>query len=147
MEIDRSASAVARSRLEVSAPIELVWEVLVGVERWPEWNSDIKSVSHEGALVEGATFRWKAGMSAITSTVGHFEPPRRIGWTGTTLGITATHVHQLESHGSTTVVSSEESWDGLLVRLLRRSMARTLQRALDSGLQHLKVEAERRVKL
>jgi len=34
-------------------------------------------------------------------------------------------------------------WDGLPVRLFRRSMAKSLQKAIDSGLSHLKIEAER----
>jgi hypothetical protein len=43
-------------------------------------------------------------------------------------------------------VRSAESWDGVLVRVLRRSMTKALQNALDSGLQHLKTEAERQAK-
>jgi len=52
-------------------------------------------------------------------------------------------VCRLEPHGDKTVVESEESWDGLPVRLLRRSMMKKLQKAIDSGLSHLKTEAER----
>ncbi len=44
------------------------------------------------------------------------------------------------------MVRSAESWDGLIVRLLRRSMTKSLQKAIDSGLQHLKIEAERQAK-
>jgi hypothetical protein len=59
------------------------------------------------------------------------------------LGIKAIHVHELERREGTTVVRSAESWDGLPVRLLRRSMGKSLQKAIDSGLSHLKIEAER----
>jgi hypothetical protein len=57
--------------------------------------------------------------------------------------IKAIHVHQLEQRDGTTLVRSAESWDGLLARLLRGSMTTRLQEALDSGLRHLKIEAER----
>ena len=54
--------------------------------------------------------------------------------------------HELEQHNGATTVRSAESWDGVLVGLLRRSMTKSLQKALDSGLRHLKTEAERQTK-
>ncbi len=144
VDVDRTAPAVGSSELEIVASPEIVWDVLTDVAAWPTWNPDVKSASLDGALGEGSRFSWKSGPGTITSTVGSIEPPHAITWTGTTLGIKAIHVHRLEQRGDATVVSSEESWNGLLVRMLRRSMTRTLQKALDSGLQHLKAEAERR---
>ncbi len=144
MEIDSDAPAVARGEIEVAAPPEVVWGVLTDIADWPSWNPDVKSASLEGALASGTQFRWKAGPGTITSTIQTVEPPRRIEWTGTTFGIKAIHVHQLEQKDGGTIVSSAESWDGLPVRLLRGSMAKSLQKAVDSGLQYLKVETERR---
>jgi uncharacterized protein YndB with AHSA1/START domain len=144
MEVDRTAPAVAHSEIEIAAPPEVVWDVLADIGGWPSWNPDVKRASLEGALAEGTTFRWKAGPGTITSTLRRVEPPRMIGWTGKTLGIAATHVYRLERRAGGTLVTSEESWRGLLVRLLRRRMAKTLGQSLDSGLRHLKTEAERR---
>lgn len=144
MEIDTSAPATAHAVTTVAAPPETVWQVLTDISGWPSWNPEIKSVTLEGPLAAGTRFRWKAGPGTITSTLQLVEPPRSIGWTGTTLGIEAVHVHRLEGNGGATVVTSEESWDGLLVRLLRGRMRKTLQRSLDGGLGALKAEAERR---
>ncbi|HSK16359.1 MAG TPA: SRPBCC family protein [Gaiellaceae bacterium] len=144
MEIDGNAPAVGRAELEIQAPHELVWEVLTDVEGWPEWNPDVRSASLEGPLSPGTRFRWKAGPGTIVSTLEAVEPPGLIGWTGTTLGIHAIHVHRLEARGNVTVVTSEESWDGVLVRLLRRPLGRSLRSAVEGGLRHLKTEAERR---
>jgi hypothetical protein len=96
--------------------------------------------------VEGSRFRWKAGPGTITSTLQRIERPRLIAWTGTTFGIKAIHVHRLELQGGGTVVSSEESWEGLPVRILRRRMQRTLEEGVAAGLDHLKAEAERRAR-
>lgn len=144
MEIKTDAPGVARGEIEVAAAPEIVWDVLTDIAGWPGWNPDVKSASLEGPLAPGMQFRWKAGPGTITSTLQRVEPPRSIAWTGRTMGIEAVHVHRLEPRGDATLVRSEESWDGLLVRLLRRSLTRSLQRAIDSGLGHLKAEAERR---
>ena len=146
MEINTAAPAVARGEIEIAAPAAIVWRVLTEISNWPNWNPDVKSATREGPLAPGTEFRWKAGPGTITSTLQTVEPPHRIEWTGTTFGIKAIHVHELEQEDGTTTVRSAESWDGLLVRLLGRSMTRSLQKAIDSGLRHLKIEAERQAK-
>lgn len=144
MNVDQTAPVLARGKTEIAAPADVVWSVLTDVERWPAWNPDVKSVTLDGPLAEGTRFRWKAGPGTITSELRRVDRPSLIGWTGRTLGITAVHVYRLEERGGRTVVRSEESWSGLLVRLLRGPMAKTLQRAIDSGLAHLAAEVERR---
>jgi hypothetical protein len=144
MEVDRRAPAVARADTAVSAPPDVVWAVLSDIDAWPEWNPAVSSASLEGPLEAGTRFRWKAGPGSITSTLRIVEPSRTIGWTGTTLGIRAVHVHRLDERDAATNVTSEESWNGLLVRLLRRPLAKRLQAELESGLGHLKAKAERR---
>jgi uncharacterized protein YndB with AHSA1/START domain len=144
VEIDTSAPAVAHGEIQVAASPEIVWDVLADISKWPSWNPDVKSASLEGPLAKGTQFRWKSGPGTFTSTLQSVEPPHLIAWTGTTFGIKANHVYRLEREGDATIVRSEESWDGLLVRLLRRSMTKTLQKAIESGLVHLKREAEGR---
>jgi uncharacterized protein YndB with AHSA1/START domain len=143
VDVDRSAAAVARAEAEIAAPPERVWELITGIERWPEWNPDVKSASLDGEVAPGSTFRWKAGPGTITSTLRHVDPPHEIAWTGKTMGIAAVHVHRLEPREGGTRVVSEESWAGFPVRVLRGRMAKTLQTSLESGLAHLKAAAER----
>lgn len=147
MDVDRSAPAVAAAETAIAAPLETVWDVLTGFEGWPGWNPDVTSMSLDGAVEEGAVFRWKAGRATITSTLREVDPPRLVGWTGKTTGIEAAHVWRLEPRGEGTFVRTEESWQGLLVRLLRGRMQRSLQSAVDDGLKHLAAEAERRASL
>jgi hypothetical protein len=129
MDIDTSAPAVARGEIEVAASPETIWDILTDIWEWPSWNPDVKSASLEGPLAKGTKVRWKPGPGTITSTLRSVEPPHLIAWTGTTFGIKAKHVYRLERRDDATIVKSEESWDGLLVRLLRRSMARRSGRA------------------
>jgi uncharacterized protein YndB with AHSA1/START domain len=143
VDIDSSAPAIASSEIEVQASPAVVWRVLADIAAWPSWNPDVKSVEIDGPLDPGTTFRWKAGPGTITSTLREVDPPRRIVWTGKTLGIRAIHVYELEPRDDVTLVRSAESWDGLVVRLLRRWMSKTLAESTAAGLEHLKREGER----
>ena len=98
----------------------------------------------QGGLVEGSIFRWRAGPGTITSTMRSVEPPKLIAWTGTTFGIKARHVYRLEPRREATLVHTEESYEGLVARLLRSSLQKTLEKGLSDGLRYLKNDTERR---
>jgi uncharacterized protein YndB with AHSA1/START domain len=143
-EVNDQAPVVGASETEIAAAPEVVWDVLTAIDGWPSWNPQVKSASLEGEIAEGSVFRWKAGPGTITSTLRRVEPPRLIAWTGKTLGIDAIHVYFLEPRGGNTFVRTKESYEGLVARLFRGPLQKTLDKALDEGLQHLKAEAERR---
>src|SRR5918994_6157512 len=144
MGINEAAPVVGASEIEIAAAPETVWDVLTEIDRWPNWNPDIKSMSMQGSLAEGSVFRWKAGPVTITSTIRRVEPPRLIAWTGRTLGIKAIHFYRLEPRAGKTFVRTEESFDGIAARLMRGSLQKTVDRALADGLRYLKAEAEKR---
>ena len=144
MDVNRAAPVVAADEIEIAASPQAVWDVLTDLESWPRWNSDVKSMSMEGALAQGTVFRWRAGPGTITSTIQDLQPPTLIAWTGTTFGIKARHVYRLEPRGDGTLVHTEESYEGLVARLLRGSLQKTLEKGLSDGLRYLKAEAEGR---
>jgi len=135
---------IGASEIEIAAAPELVWDVLTAIDRWPSWNPQVKSMEMQGAIAEGSQFRWKAGPGTITSTIRRVEAPRLIAWTGKTLSIDAVHVYTLEARDGKTFVRTEESYEGLVARLFRGPLQKTLDSALEEGLRHLKAEAERR---
>jgi uncharacterized protein YndB with AHSA1/START domain len=141
--IDERAPVVGAREIVIAAPPETVWDVLAAIEGWPSWNPDVKWASVDGEIAEGTQFRWKTGPGTVTSTLQRVEPPRLIAWTGRTFGIDAVHVWRLEPRDGTTLVRTEESFDGVVARLFRRPLRKTLTGALESALRHLKVEAER----
>jgi uncharacterized protein YndB with AHSA1/START domain len=146
MEADQGAPVVAKSEIEIAGTPEAVWDVLTDFGAWPSWNPDVKSMSFAGEVAEGSEFKWKAGPGTITSTIRRVERPRVIGWTGKTLGTNAAHVYRLEPRDGKTLVSTEESFDGLIARIFRGSMQKTVKKSLDTGLQHLKARVEERTK-
>jgi uncharacterized protein YndB with AHSA1/START domain len=144
VEVRRNAPVVAASEIDIAASPETVWDVLTDLGRWPSWNPDVKSMSFGGEAREGAVFRWRAGPGTISSTIRRVDRPRLIGWTGKTLGIEAVHVYRLEPRDGGTHVTTEESYEGVVARLFRGPLDRMLKTALDTGLDRLKTEAERR---
>lgn len=142
MEADPGPPVVAKSEIEITETPEAVWDVLTDFRAWPSWNPDVKSMSFAGEVAEGSEFKWKAGPGTITSTIRRVERPRLISWTGKTLGTNAVHVYRLEPRDEKTLVSTEESFDGLIARIFRGSLQKTVKKSLDTGLQHLKAQVE-----
>ena len=73
----------------------------------------------------------------IRSTIQEVSVPERLAWTGRALGTRAIHVWSLSRQPEGTLVRTEESLDGILVRALRGRMQRTLAMTLESMLAHL----------
>jgi hypothetical protein len=119
MEVNKSAPVVAAGEIEIAARREAVWDLLADIRGWPTWNPDVKAVSLDGDVAAGSEFRWKAGPGTITSRIQRLERPGLIGWTGRTFGIDVVHVYRLEQRDGNTLVTTEESYEGLIARVLR----------------------------
>jgi len=141
-----SSPIKATAQIEIGAEPAIVWDVITDIERWPRWNPDVHAARLKGALAVGTEFVWKAGPGTVTSRFTALERPSLIVWRGKTLGVTAEHTWHLEVQGYFTTVRTEETWEGLLVTLLRGKMQKALQKAIDDGLAYLKAEAEREAK-
>jgi len=144
MQINESAPVTATGTMSIVAGPELVWDLLADINRWSEWNGDVRSASLPGPVASGEVFRWRAGPARLVSTIRAVDRPVEIGWTGRTMGMNAIHVWRLERHDETTVVRTQESWEGPPARLLPRTMRKSLQKTLDAWLGQLKIAAEAR---
>jgi uncharacterized protein YndB with AHSA1/START domain len=138
------APVIARGSVVIDAPPSVVWKTISDIDQWPTWNPDVSSARLDGNLEVGSTFRWKAGPGTITSTLLEVEPGRSIAWRGSTMGIRAVHIWRIEADGNGTRLETEESWDGLIVRLLARSMHARLDTAITRGLEAARSAAESR---
>lgn len=147
MDINRNSPVIASAQAYVDAPLSLVWAVHTDLRAWPNWNADVSSIDFSGPLSPGTQFKWKASGVPITSTLQAVDLERQISWTGRApLGIHAVHTWTFESEGEGTRIRTEESFDGVLVRILAGPMRRMLAASLDKGLETLKLEAERRAR-
>lgn len=140
--IDPKAPVSATGSIDIDAPPEVVWNLLTDIVNWPRWNPDVTEARLSGDLAPGSEFVWKAGPGTIRSTLLEVEPPESIAWSGRTMGIEAVHIWSIEPNGSGSTLSTSESWRGLLPRLLKGAMGRTLDKAIQAGLQAAKVAVE-----
>jgi uncharacterized membrane protein len=84
--------------VEINAPLDTVWEILVDVDRWPEWTRSISAVKRldEGAVGVGSRVRIKQPrMTALVWQVAEFEPGVSFTWRTASLGVTIIGTHRL----------------------------------------------------
>jgi hypothetical protein len=143
-QIDERAPILLHGQIEIGAARDVVWDVLVSIEGWPDWNPDVTFASLEGRLEPGATFRWKSGGASLVSRLVRVSPPAEIAWTGRSMGINVVHVYRLEDRGGTTLVTTDESVAGAPARLFRGAIRRRMDAAIQSQLSRLKAESEQR---
>ena len=142
MDADPRAPVAASGEIEVAATPEEVWGLLVAIDRYPDWNPDIREVRLDGPVQPGTRFSWKAGPGTIRSVLREVTPPTRLAWTGRTFGIRATHVYRVRTSEGGATVGIDESWDGLVAKTFRSRFRPTLQRAIDDGLAAVKATLE-----
>lgn len=132
-----------RLEVEVAAAPEAIWELLSRPERWILWHRGVREAGLEGGLEPGSRLLWRADGMRIFSEIREVDPERRLGFTLRTLGARGYLRWSLEPLATgLTLVRSEEVWDGVSVRLLRRTLRRTLERSRIHGLEELKARAE-----
>jgi hypothetical protein len=85
-----------------------------------------------------------ASGKTLTSALLVVDPPRKIAWTGRTMGVKAIHVFGFEARDGGTLARSEDSWDGPIATLFRGWSRKTLESGIQDVLSRLKVESERR---
>ncbi|MEZ5980577.1 MAG: SRPBCC family protein [Planctomycetota bacterium] len=145
--IDGAAPVRGAGRIAIEAPRRVVFDLLADVEGWPSWNPDVRSARLDGPLAVGTRFRWAAGPSSITSELVEVAEGESLAWRGRSLGVRAIHVWRLRDTDGGCELATEESMDGLLARLFKGPLRRTLDAAITNGLDAAKREAERRVRV
>ena len=145
MEINKAAVLKTSKEIEIQAPVDKVWDIQFNIEAWPEWQPEISDVKLESNLKPGASFVWKSGGFKLTSIIGQVSKNSFIGWFGKGFGASAIHIWEFEQlENGNTLVRSNESMDGWLVKMLKGMMDKKLNDSLDIWLDSLKKAAESR---
>lgn len=138
-KINQEASLRDSQSIIINAPISKVWKLLSELEKWPDWNPDIKAVKADQFEV-GQTFKWTINGTSLTSTLRMIKPEEALSWTGSVMGIKAIHVWSLEeTEGNQTIVTTEESMQGFFTLFFSHQK---LHATLLHWLDRLKQKAE-----
>lgn len=142
--IDRDAPVTGQADVEIRAPAEKVWELLVEIAAWPSWHPEIVGVRYPEHLEPGASFGWQVGRRNLTSTITVIASPHHLAWETPVRGGTVRQAFLIEPHERECHVTVECSVDGLAARLLRRRVQRATDEAQRRWVAALRERAERR---
>jgi uncharacterized protein YndB with AHSA1/START domain len=141
--IHEDAPVTTHLQIQIAAPPDKVWALLIDAPSWPRWQKLIENVTAAGPLENGMRFSWRTGGTNIRSQVQLFEPERRLSWTGTAMTAKAVHVWELKPEsGNQTLLTMKESMDGPLMAKLYSSQK--LGEAGNEWLLALKQAAEQK---
>ncbi|TMG65750.1 MAG: hypothetical protein E6H82_09840 [Chloroflexi bacterium] len=136
--------AFREASLETTAPPATVWRVWSDVNRWPEWNPDMKESRLDGPLKLGATgmINTKSG-GKHDVVVTHFQDGRSFelestALPGTKMAIRAT----IAPSGAGTRISQGFEPRGLLAPLLGPMMSGQILKTFNAVLDGLKRKVE-----
>ncbi|SMO32289.1 Polyketide cyclase / dehydrase and lipid transport [Saccharicrinis carchari] len=142
--INSSAPVKAKKSIVIHADIERVWNILTHINKWSAWNADISISKMNGQIQVGQTFDWKTGGTTLHSNIHTCNPNTQFGWTGKVFGVYAIHNWILSETANGTKVTVEESMEGILAKLFRKSFQQTLENGMANWLESLKKECEKK---
>jgi hypothetical protein len=141
-----------RTSVDIDAPPSVVWDVLVDLEAWADWNPFIVSSSGSVAVGEQLTNRMEPpggkGMTfkpRVTEVVDQqvFEWLGRLGLPGIFDG---RHRFELSEQGGQTRLEHTEAFSGLLVPFMRGSLDGQTLPGFEAMNAALKARAEARAR-
>jgi len=142
IEINRNAPVTCYKKIIINANSVDVWKVLTEIDKWPEWQSDIKKARINGPLEAGTEFDWTSVGLKIHSRIHIVKPYVHFGWTGKGLWMYAIHNWKVVELNKQTEVIVEESMEGILARLLKIILKKALEKSMVKWLELLKKECE-----
>ena len=138
-----------RTEIEIGAPIEKVWSVLIDFENWKEWNPIVNNVS--GNAVKGSklkiVMKGKDGTDSMKydAVITDIEEPKSFRWRATMMAgflFTNDKIFDLESTGSGTKLIHREEFTGLLLSLFWSKLEKGALPMLKTMNEALKSKAE-----
>ena len=133
------------NEIEINAPPEIVWEILINAEDWPNWykgTSKVKVNTDNKLIQENSSFHWKTMGIDFESTIEEFVPYRRLSWESKLKKIQGYHAWLIIPTGDGCKVITEEAQNGWLTFFEKLFMPKKLHRLHEIWLNELKLKAE-----
>lgn len=142
------ATFFVHNQIEIQAPPEVVWDVLLQAETWPSWYEGASSVkvltSGDGRLGADAVFSWRTMDLDFTSAVKEFVPPFRLSWESRRDSIKGYHAWLIVPVEGGSKLITDESQHGFLASMQGIFIPNQLHRLHDVWLREIKKKSETR---
>jgi uncharacterized protein YndB with AHSA1/START domain len=141
--INTTAPVKCSKTITIHASSEKVWAVMTDINNWASWQTDISKPKLNGQLKSETTFDWKTGGASIHSTLHTVIPFNQFGWTGKAIGVFAIHNWTVTELDGKTIIQVDESMEGFLAGLFKKSFNKNLEKGMQTWLDLLKKECEK----
>jgi len=138
-----------RTEIEIAAPIEKVWDILMDFGQWEHWNPTVNRASGIASLgaklnITMAGPDGKDGQK-YSATITTFEAPRSFRWRAVMVAgfiMTNDRSFELESIGEKTKLVNTEHFSGFMVSMFWSKLEGFVPDSLKSMNEALKAIAE-----
>ncbi len=118
-KIDDRAAIKASGEIDINAPINQVWGVLVDLPSWPRFDPNFGDVKLASTVAVGAQASFKIRGFPIQGTFAVVRPNQELTWVGKSLWTKAIDRHVVEARSNNvTRLYIEESLSGVFVPLM-----------------------------
>jgi hypothetical protein len=110
---------IIKESIKINAPVEKVWDTFTDLTRWTEWNTVMSDVvCDDTCLVNGKNiaccFRPFLFPVKVNIKIHEVVSLSRVVWSAQKKGLFAFHEFFFEEHKSNTLVTSKETFSGIL---------------------------------
>jgi len=138
-----------RTEIEISAPIDKVWQILTNFDHWEDWNPMVNQMSGQATVGTrlNITMRGPDAKDAMKyqATVLEASSPLRFRWRATMISsllFTNDRVFELKEKDGRTLLVNQEEFSGLMVPLFWGKMKLFVVPMLEKMNQALKNKLE-----
>ena len=137
------------NRIEVSVEIartpDVIWPVLIDVQRWPEWTPSVTAVERVDRAPFGIGSRARVrqpGLKTMVWEVSEFQPEKLFTWQTRSVGISVVASHEIRKTERGSTVTLHVDQRGWLSALLRPFIGSITENYMNMEARGLKKRCE-----
>ena len=134
------------NKIDIDAPPETVWNVLIRAEDWPGWYKGMEYTeiigSEDGVLSLDSKMKFKTMNRDFEATIIEYELFKRLTWESINPKLNALHAWLIIPTARGCLVITDESQYGKLAKLQTIFVPNKLRKLHDVWLTELKIKAE-----
>ena len=145
--LPEDADFYVHNKIEIDAEPEVIWQILIDAENWPDWYRGAFDVaitnSPSPVLLSDSVFTWNTMGLDFTSVITEFDAPYRLSWVSERSFIKGYHAWLIiPGENGATLLVTDESQTGFFAHLQSIFQKDKLRDLHDEWLLQIKRKAE-----